>query len=208
MLLLFVGGCALFVIGLLAASYYQNEPWIKTTKVLASISFVAAGVVGFPLDTRFGQLMLLGLTLGAIGDVYLLGHSTRAFVRGLLFFLFGHLAYICAFMVNGVSLAGCLAALFIAVPAGTWVIYHYWAHFPKKLRVANISYAAVISLMCIFATGTAVASHNAWFSIAAAAFFASEISVTRNHFLGWKFSNILWGLPLYYGAQLIFASLT
>jgi hypothetical protein len=37
-------------------------------------------------------------------------------------------------------------------------------------------------------------------------FYASDLSVARDRFVVFRFSNRAWGLPLYFGAQLILAS--
>jgi uncharacterized membrane protein YhhN len=42
--------------------------------------------------------------------------------------------------------------------------------------------------------------------IGALAFFLSDLSVARNRFVAPGFVNRLWGLPLYYAAQLLLAS--
>ena len=40
---------------------------------------------------------------------------------------------------------------------------------------------------------------------AAVAFYVSDVSVARDRFVAPGFGNRIWGLPLYYGAQLLFA---
>jgi hypothetical protein len=40
---------------------------------------------------------------------------------------------------------------------------------------------------------------------AAVAFYLSDVSVARDRFVAPGFDNRIWGLPLYYGAQLLFA---
>lgn len=42
--------------------------------------------------------------------------------------------------------------------------------------------------------------------VAAAAFFVSDLAVARNKFVSPGIVNRLWGLPLYYAANLAFAS--
>jgi len=43
-------------------------------------------------------------------------------------------------------------------------------------------------------------------AIAALMFAASDVSVARNRFVARKIVNKVWGLPLYYAAQLLFAT--
>jgi hypothetical protein len=40
---------------------------------------------------------------------------------------------------------------------------------------------------------------------AAVAFYISDVSVARDRFVAPGFGNRIWGLPLYYAAQLLFA---
>ena len=40
---------------------------------------------------------------------------------------------------------------------------------------------------------------------AAVAFYLSDVSVARDRFVAPGFGNRIWGLPLYYAAQLLFA---
>jgi hypothetical protein len=41
--------------------------------------------------------------------------------------------------------------------------------------------------------------------IAASMFFASDLAVARDRFVGHSFINKLWGQPMYFGAQWLFA---
>jgi hypothetical protein len=51
-----------------------------------------------------------------------------------------------------------------------------------------------------------VAAGGGWsLGLAAVAFYLSDISVARDRFAQAGFGNRLWGLPLYYLAQLLFA---
>ena len=38
-----------------------------------------------------------------------------------------------------------------------------------------------------------------------ALFFVSDLSVARNRFVAREFSNLVWGLPAYFGGQLLIA---
>jgi hypothetical protein len=59
--------------------------------------------------------------------------------------------------------------------------------------------------MVIFASGAGAATGRWGIPVAALAFYGSDLSVARDRFLGAGFGNRLWGLPLYYAAQLAFA---
>jgi hypothetical protein len=60
----------------------------------------------------------------------------------------------------------------------------------------------------IFLTAGQPWPHSAWKAAvmtAAVAFYLSDVSVARDRFVAPGFGNRIWGLPLYYGAQVLFA---
>jgi hypothetical protein len=63
----------------------------------------------------------------------------------------------------------------------------------------------VIGVMVACAVGASAATRDAWPAIGAIAFAASDLSVARDRFVKPSFVNVLWGLPVYYGAQIIIA---
>lgn len=71
-------------------------------KMICSSCFVAVGVLSALIsgnNSHYAVTMLIGLTLGLIGDYFLHAKPTNAyFVTGFLSFLFGHIAYIIAFV--------------------------------------------------------------------------------------------------------------
>jgi len=67
-----------------------------------------------------------------------------------------------------------------------------------------VSYLAAISLMVVLASGT-MAAAGPQLLIGAVMFAVSDIFVARERFVSPSVVNRLWGLPLYYAAQLIFA---
>jgi uncharacterized membrane protein YhhN len=69
-----------------------------------------------------------------------------------------------------------------------------------KLRGPVMAYIVVITGMVALAAG----SRSAWIAAAATAFFVSDLSVARDRFVAPGFGNRLWGLPLYYSAQILF----
>ena len=59
--------------------------------------------------------------------------------------------------------------------------------------------------MCVVAIGAGGAGAPWMIPVGALLFTASDIAVVRDRFVSKGFSNRLWGLPLYYAAQLIIA---
>jgi hypothetical protein len=60
--------------------------------------------------------------------------------------------------------------------------------------------------MVVCAIGAAAAGAPLAAAVGAVLFAASDVSVARDRFVGAGFSNRLWGLPLYVGAQLLLAA--
>jgi uncharacterized membrane protein YhhN len=73
------------------------------------------------------------------------------------------------------------------------------------MRGPVVAYALVISVMGVLAVATA---SNVWdwrIPVGAGMFVVSDLAVARDKFVVPGFSNRLWGLPLYYGGQLLLA---
>jgi uncharacterized membrane protein YhhN len=110
-----------------------------------------------------------------------------------------------------------------ATLVGRWL----WPHLGADVRGPVVAYIAVITAMVAAAAGAVagalngpsilvVAAHTSgtpfpgWLwptavMTAAVAFYLSDVSVARDRFVAPGFGNRIWGLPLYYAAQLLFA---
>ena len=189
---------------LLLAEAMASRPGIWAAKPVASTLFVAiAWVAGAP-ESPFGQLILLGLALSWLGDVLLIPKHQLCFVAGLGSFLLAHLAYAAAFLLQTVALAplvvGAIGMLGVAGSVLRWL----WPHLQAPMRLPVVAYVLAISVMVILASST-VASIGAVLLTGAILFAASDIFVARERFVTSSVANRFIGLPLYYGAQLVFA---
>lgn len=197
-----LGGAA--VIALLASDR-RGGSLHRPAKVIASACFLVVALIADALDTGYGQWVLAALVLSAIGDVALLGTSSSPFLLGLGAFLLGHVGYVIAFVVRGIEAApAAAAAAVLAIPV---VVVVRWLlpHVPSRLRLPVCVYAAVISLMVAAAVGTFAVDADSRLVVAAIAFYVSDLAVARNRFVSPGFVNRLWGLPLYYAGQFLFA---
>ena len=173
-------------------------------KPLASIGFLVAAIGFGAFESPYGTIVFVGLLLGALGDLFLLGTGRGAFIAGLVSFLLGHVAYVVAFA----SLPIALPQAFIAVVAmaavmafvANWVFPH-----ARDMRLPIGIYMLVIAVMCSVAIGAAGAGAPWMIPVGAVMFAVSDISVVRDRFVAPGFVNRLWGLPLYYAAQIIIA---
>jgi uncharacterized membrane protein YhhN len=192
---------------LLVAERRGSRAGVWVAKPLASTGFLATALAAGALDSRYGLAVLAALLLSWLGDVLLIPReSAAAFKAGLASFLLGHLAYAGAFLVRGVSLAACalaaLPALLAAALAWRWLRPHLGA----DMRVPVAAYVGVISAMVVLAAGTEAAALHGRILPGALLFYVSDLAVARQRFVAGSFWNRAWGLPLYYGGQLLLAT--
>lgn len=204
----FVGLCALAVAALLYAEHREKARLKSLFKPAASLAFIAAGIASGALDSAFGQAILAGLALCAIGDVLLIPRSGPSFLAGMAAFAAGHAAYIAAFLIGGVEIgAAALAAAVAAALFSGGVLVHLWGDLgPFRPPVA--AYGAIISIMVAASVAHWAAAPGvdaARLALAAAGFAVSDLAVARDQFRRRHFANRLWGLPLYYASQCLFA---
>ncbi|NOQ82514.1 MAG: lysoplasmalogenase, partial [Myxococcales bacterium] len=169
-----------------------------------SLGFIVAAIGFGALDSRYGNIVLAGLVLGAIGDVCLLGQAKQYFIAGLVSFLLGHVAYVVAFSGLPISLTPALIAAAVITPLMALIARWVFPHAPD-MRVPIGIYMLVIAAMCVVAIGAGAAGAPWMIPVGALMFTASDIAVVRDRFVAPGFMNRLWGLPLYYAAQLIIA---
>lgn len=199
--------CALAVAGLLWAELRESRRGLWLTKPVASLAFIWAGVAAGALDSTYGQWVLAGLVLCLIGDVLLIPLGRQAVFRaGVFAFLLGHVAYSAAFVtqpLDGFGLAGGAIVLSVVVLG---VLRWLAASLPADMAWPVRIYMIVIGVMSTLACGVSAAGGPWAVAVGALAFTASDVSVARDRFVRHDFLNRAWGLPLYYGAQLLIAS--
>lgn len=196
----------LLVAALLVATKLGRRSLDWVLKPSAAACFVAAGWLAGALDSTWGRALFAGLVLAACGDVLLIGKSKRAFLAGLVSFLLGHVAFAIAFALRGIdvtwTLAVALALAMVAAPILRWL----WPHLEPKLRAPVVAYVLVITSMVALAAGTFAARGDARIVAGAIAFYVSDLAVARERFVAPGFANRAFGLPLYFGGQLVLAS--
>jgi uncharacterized membrane protein YhhN len=179
-------------------------PWVS--KPVASLGFVLAAFDAAPADLA-GWVLVAGLAACLVGDVCLLSRAPRWFLAGLGSFFAGHVLYAIAFGMRGVDVVvAATAAATLAVPA---IVVWRWLkpHVEVAMRGAVVAYVVAITVMVAFAVGGA-GPRSEWIALAGAfGFYLSDLSVARDVFVQRALVNRLWGLPLYYGAQLCLASI-
>jgi uncharacterized membrane protein YhhN len=181
---------------------------IWVAKPMASTGFIAAALYWGAAGSTYGRAVLVALVLSWAGDVLLIPRSRGPFLAGILAFLGGHLAFGGAFALRGVSapaFGGAVVGLVVVgVPLGRWLL----PQVSPSLKGAVGAYVVVLSAMVALAIGTFGARGDARIAAGAVCFYLSDISVALDRFVAPGFRNKVWGTPLYYGAQLLFAATT
>lgn len=199
--------CAVAVAGLLWAERRGSRPGVWLTKPVASLAFVWAGLAGGALDSTYGQLILTGLVLSLLGDVLLIPHERPAVFRaGVFAFLAGHVAYSAAFLTQPLDGFGLVGGAILLVVVVGGVLRWLAASLPADMAWPVRIYMIVIGAMATLACGVTAAGGPWAIVVGALAFTASDVSVARDRFVQPAFLNRAWGLPLYYGAQLLLAT--
>lgn len=184
---------------LLGAEYYENKNLVWVFKPLASTGFLLAALQG----SRSNRTLFAGLCFAMVGDIFLIPDAEWAFQAGLGSFLLGHVFY--AIALTQQRFDPLVAGVTIAPLAGIAAfVYNVLApHVPADLQIPVMAYMAIITFM----VAAAAATRNTTAIIGALLFYVSDLLVAREQFLAPGFVNKAIGLPLYYVAQLVRASL-
>lgn len=192
---------------LVALTWAGRRPAAGVVKTLASTGLLAFAWSLGAAGTPYGRTVLLALALSWVGDVALVPKGVRsAFLVGLLAFLLAHVAYVVAFVLRPWSGTWGLAAL-PAVAAAALLAWRWLSpHVEAGLRVPVAAYVTVISAMVVTALAATGGTGDARLGAGAVAFYLSDLAVARERFVAATPWNPTWGLPLYYGAQLLLAA--
>jgi len=191
---------------LVYAEYRRAAGARMVIKPIASTAFLLAAWAAGAMASPYGQVLMVALALSWLGDVLLLSYKPLGFLAGLGAFLCGHLAFAWAFWVRGADLnVAFVVVVGLAVPGvlvGRWLL----PQTPQNMRVPVAVYMTVLSGMVALASATVAARGGALLAVAAVMFYLSDLAVALDRFVRPGFLHRSWGLPLYYGAQLLFAS--
>ena len=197
---------AVALAGLLVAERAGSRRGAYLCKPLASTGFVGAAITAGAPDSAYGRVILAALVLSWLGDAFLLSSRSALFLAGLGSFLLAHVAFGAAFVIRGQDAAWTAGALAVlTIPA---LIVARWLrpHLPPDMRLPVRVYIVVITGMLALAAG-AVAAGAPWIALVGAlTFYLSDLSVANDRFVREGFLNKLWGLPLYYFAQICLAA--
>jgi uncharacterized membrane protein YhhN len=196
---------AVLALAFLAVELGERASLRWATKPFASASFVACAIAAGALSSTYGRAIAAALSLSFVGDVLLIPRGKTSFLAGLACFLAAHVAFAIAFFVRGVDGTVLIAAAAVISPISFFISRRLLPHVEAKMRAPVIAYALAISAMVAAAAGTVAAEGGRLIAVAAIAFYLSDLSVARDRFVAPGVVNRVWGVPLYYGAQVLFA---
>ena len=189
----------LCAVGMLIARSTDHRDAGRILIYLASTSYIVVALLAGAHRTAFGRLVLAGVICCWIGDIV----GPKNFLAGAMAFLIGHIFFIPAFFVRGVTrnsvLLGLLSYGIISAAALAWI----GPQVPPEERPVIFTYTAIIGLMGAVSVGT---WHADWtLPVGAGIFYISDLFLAQTAFLDGGFINTVLGYPLYYLAVLILA---
>jgi uncharacterized membrane protein YhhN len=175
------------------------------SKMTASSAFVILALTAGAMQNLYGRVVLVALSLSWIGDLLLAGQSEQLFLFGLVSFLFAHVAYVVAFSIRGINrtwlfTAGVPVAI-VSIGVSSWLA----AFVPAEMVIPVRVYTFVISVMVMTAFGARGKGAPLIVPIGALLFYFSDLSVATGQFVQTEFPNYVWGLPFYFGGQVLLA---
>jgi uncharacterized membrane protein YhhN len=204
---IWAGVCYAGLLMALTGEYKSNTSVAIGGKLVAATAYIAAALSLGAMNTAYGRVMLGGMGLCWLGDLFLVSRQSRTlFLAGLVSFLAGHVAYTVAFVTRGVDLAVVAITLALMTVFAWRAVAWLYPHTDRGMRVPVWLYLATISVMMVMAAGTHSFASNGFILSGAILFVLSDLAVARNRFVGRAFINRAIGLPLYFTAQLLLAA--
>ncbi|MDP2341768.1 MAG: lysoplasmalogenase [Deltaproteobacteria bacterium] len=181
-----------------------------TLKIMAATLFVAVGVARAGIESDASRLFVAALVLSWLGDVLLIpkGHK-RVFLGGLVAFLLAHVMYVPAFIARGVDVTALIAAAVVTILPITVVLRWLRPKVTGTMGYAVVAYVFVISAMLATAFGCVVSGAHTnggvtpVLFVGALVFYLSDVMVARERFVSPGYINRVFGIPLYFFAQLL-----
>lgn len=197
------------LVGLLTLLDSRLELWQKgVVKMTAASIFVGIPACYFTKLDTFEMVIFAGLLASWLGDLCLVWSGTgKRFKLGIFSFLFAHFAYAGGFLLLNLMPQTAMA-LFVCFLGISGVIYtRLQKDMPTALRTPVRIYILALVAMTALAWSIEDNATRLAFGAAATAFLISDISVALQRFGTHSKAHRLWGVPLYFGAQIGFALL-
>lgn len=193
--------------GLASALLTQRSAWgSRLVKMLASSAMVAIVATGDPVLDGYTIFITAGLVASWFGDLALSFKNQQAFLGGLISFALAHALYTAGFFARSqmdlVSIA--VSGVVMAITAAA-ILRWLSPHVPQRLQTPVALYVGIISVMVVASFGTSGAVADPRIPTAAVLFAISDVLVARQQFVIPDLANRVFGLPIYFAAQVLFA---
>lgn len=205
-LMILMGISAISVIFYLFADSKKIAKGRVLGKMTAASCFIILALLMGASQSTFGQIMMAAFFFCWLGDLFLLSREQKWFLSGLVSFLIGHLAFTFAFYQRGIETKAILFPTLCVIFSGLLIGYWLLPKVSKEMKVPVLVYMIAIITMVVCAFGTHHHTSNGTIPLAALVFMVSDIYVARDQFVHQSFTNRLIGAPLYFGAQMAFAT--
>jgi len=199
--------CGLGLLVSLLGEYRSNTGLRAAGKLVAASAYIAAAVSLGAAGTEYGRVLLAGMAFCWLGDLLLVSNNRQIlFLAGLVSFLLGHIVYIGAFAVRGISLPDLAGAAVVMAVFGWCVLLWLNPSLDQRMRLPVRLYLIAISVMMAMAVATYAAHGSLVLMLGGLLFVLSDLAVARDRFVAPGFINRAWGLPTYFAAQLLLAA--
>lgn len=190
----------------IVAEWRQWEIIRLFSKLAASAAFVMLAIANGAAHSTYGRFIMVALIFSSLGDALLLSLRSTFLLAGIAAFFFAHVTFAAAFATLRIETAWLIVSLVVTLAAGLAFLRWLWKYLRPFYKIAVPVYLAAITIMTSLAISVSALSQSPLLAIGAIIFAASDVSVARNRFVERKIVNKVWGLPLYYAAQLLFAA--
>lgn len=177
-------------------------------KMLTASLFLYLPIITLSTLNTFELFFFVGLIGSWLGDLCLVWSGTgKRFKVGIFSFLLAHVAYGTAFLFAEIAIG--LAALLLVsfCTIGVLVYMRLSSNIEGALKLPVQIYILALCAMTAFAWSVEAPYSATAFGLCATAFLVSDISVALQRFGTDSHTHRIWGIPLYFGAQMSFSIL-
>lgn len=166
-----------------------------------SPGFVIAAILAGGFHSRYGCLIVAGLTLCWSGDYW----GPRVFLIGVLSFLAGHLCFIAGFCLWDRHKRQMLCASIPFTLVSLAAIAHFFPSVPSVERYYTLPYFIILTAMAITSFGGPLRGITLLLPLAGTFFYFSDLFVAQWRFISQAHLNGICCYALYYSACYLFA---
>jgi uncharacterized membrane protein YhhN len=158
------------------------------------------------IPSPYAKLILIAISCGVIGDLLLIGNSTKLFLAGMIAFAAGHLSYCLGFLQFAFESIELISAMGLISLIMYFVFRWLQPKIPGSLKLPVIIYMLILGLMCALALSVGYREQLTLAALGATLFMVSDLFVATYRFNQPRFADKLIGLPLYFGGQFVLVS--